>query len=124
MRKVYTSAFITLILSFFYIFLVFHHWSLLHWVNVLFYIGLVYLLVGSIIFVWASDFFSAFFHSFKHFLRVISKREQVIQEIEGRATGFYPAKKTFIPSKPWIYIGLCYCIVSILFSLKMVYFGR
>ncbi|KQL55110.1 hypothetical protein AN964_17415 [Heyndrickxia shackletonii] len=124
MKKVYLSAGISLILSFPYIFLVFHEWNFLLWTNALFYLGLIYLLIGSIILVWSSNFFSAFIHSFKHFFRVINKKEQIIQEIEGKVIEYYPTQKKPIPPKPWIYIGLCYCLISILFSLQIVYFGR
>ena len=124
MKKVYLSAGILFLLSFAYIFVVFHKWNFLMWTNALFYLGLIYLLIGCIILVWSSNFFSAFIHSCKHFFRVISKKEQIIQEIEGKVTEYYPAPKKPIPTKTWIYIGLCYCIISLIFSLQIVYFGR
>jgi len=124
MKKVYLSAGISFMLSFLYIFLVFHQWNFLLWTNALFYLGLLYLLTGCIILIWFSNFFSAFLYSFKHFVRIMSKKEQIIQEIEGKKTEFYSTPKKLAPSKPWIYIGLCYCFISIIFSLQIVYFGR
>ncbi|PKR86641.1 DUF3899 domain-containing protein [Heyndrickxia camelliae] len=124
MKKVYLSGGISFVLSFLYIFFVFHHWNFLLWTNALFYLGLIYLLTGCIILIWSSHFFSAFIHSFKHFIRILSKKEQIIQEIEGMKTGLYSAPKRLVPSKPWIYIGLCFCLLSIILSVQIVYFGR
>lgn len=124
MKKIYFSGLISFIFSFLIVFILFRTWTFLYWTNALFYIGLVYLLVGCILVVRSGSFFSAFMYSFKHFFHVISKKEQIIQEIEGKKLGISLDSKPLIPSKPWLYIGLSYCMVSLIFSLQIVYFGR
>ncbi|MCM3239271.1 DUF3899 domain-containing protein [Heyndrickxia oleronia] len=99
-------------------------WDFLGWINILFYIGIVILLIGCVLIIIRGNFFSAFIYSCKRFFLSINKKEQIIQETEGRQVE-PPSVNRQVPSpKPWIINGFSFCILSLLLSLLMVYSGR
>ncbi|TCP29975.1 uncharacterized protein DUF3899 [Scopulibacillus darangshiensis] len=124
MKVIFRSSLIAFILSFPAVLVFYHSWQLVSWVNIIFYIGLIYLVVGSILLILSGHFFTAFIYSCKRFFRIASRKEQVIQEVEGRRIRTLPVRTSYPPSKPWIYAGLSFCMVSIVFSLGIVYFRQ
>lgn len=99
-------------------------WSFTHWVNALFILGLVMLLVGCVLILVAGQFFTAFLHSWNRFFT--TNKEKVIQEIEGTEKGESVStfNQRFPSSKTFIRLGLSFCLVSLLFSILIVYFFR
>ncbi|MGD6831151.1 DUF3899 domain-containing protein [Sutcliffiella halmapala] len=105
-------------LSYFAVSLFYQSHYLLKWVDFLFIFGLVLLVTGCLMYVVAGGFFSSFIHSCKVFFASISKKEQIISEIEGKkATSNINFQKSFFPFKILINFGLGYCIVSLFLSI-------
>jgi ABC-type lipoprotein release transport system permease subunit len=112
---------LSLPLSYFAIFLFHQSYYLLNWVDFLFIFGLVLLVTGGLMYVVAGGFFSSFIHSCKVFFASISKKEQIISEIEGKKDrSSISFRKSFFPSKLFINFGLGYCILSLLLSILIV----
>ncbi|MBP3039861.1 DUF3899 domain-containing protein [Bacillaceae bacterium Marseille-Q3522] len=89
--------------------------TVLSWVNSLFILSLLLLLIGLTIMIVQGGFF----WSFHRFLQKISKSNQVVQEIEGKRTGEpipYKRNNNFIRSI--VVLGM----ILVLFSLILSYF--
>ena len=116
-----TSLLLSLVTPFFF----YQSWSLLYWLDSLFLIGLVLLMIGGGMQIIEGQFFTAFIRSSKHFFKTISKKEQVIQEVEGKkeekTLGY---RKSFPSAKIYWFVGLSFCLISFLFSALTVYLGR
>ncbi|HWO75936.1 MAG TPA: DUF3899 domain-containing protein [Bacillus sp. (in: firmicutes)] len=116
-----TSLLLSVIIPFFYD----QGWSVLYWMDSVFLIGLFLLMIGGVLLLIEGQFFTAFIRSTKHFFKTISKKEQIIQEIEGkkeeRTRGY---RKSFPSAKIYWFVGLSFCLISLLFSTYIVYFGR
>lgn len=112
---------LSLPLSYFAISLIHQSYNLLNWVDFLFILGLVLLVTGCLMYVVAGGFFSSFIHSCKAFFASISKKEQIISEIEGKKDrSNIRLRKSFFPSKLLIIFGFGYCIVSLFLSILIV----
>lgn len=94
------------------------------WLDSLFLIGLLLLIIYAIMVLIEAEFFNAFIKSFKHFLGRINKKEQLIRESEKRSNNTIIYRKTFPFKKSFFKIGLLFCTVSLLASSAIYYFGR
>ena len=115
-----TSLIVSLSLSF----LLHQSWSLSKWLDSLFLIGLLLLIIYAIMVLIEAEFFNAFIKSFKHFLGRINKKEQLIRESEKRSNNTIIYRKYFPSRKSFFEIGLLFCSVSLLASSAIYYFGR
>jgi hypothetical protein len=109
---------ITLPLSFFVISLFYQSYSLLYWVNFLFLVGLLLVIIGCLMFVTAGDFFASFIHSCRVFFSRISKTEQVIEEIERKKNPINASfRRKNLSYQLILFFGIGYCVISLLLSL-------
>ena len=98
--------------------------SMLFVLNSLFYIGLVLLLTGSMLIIIQEGFFNAFSRNTKKFFSVVSKKEQIIQDIEQRRGHTSSYQKKFPYAKPISLIGMAYTLFSVLGSVIYIYLGK
>ena len=99
-------------------------WSIGEWMDSLFLIGLLLLIIFSIMILIEADFFTAFIKSFKHFFARVNKKEEVLREIEKRTSNEIVFRKNFPSRKSFFEIGIFYCAISLLISTVIYYFGR
>ncbi len=119
-RLIATSLLATLALSF----LLHKSWSLTKWLDSIFLVGLLLLVIYALMILIEAEFFNAFIKSFKHFYGRINKKEQLIRESERRSHDTVSFRKSFPSRKSFFEIGLLFCIVSLLASTAIYYFGR
>ncbi|MCA1321003.1 DUF3899 domain-containing protein [Bacillus tianshenii] len=113
---------LSLPLSYFVLSLFHQSYNLLNWVDFLFLVGLVLLVTGGLMYVVAGGFFSSFFHSCKVFFAAISRKEEIISEIEGKKErSRIRFRKSSFPSGILISFGTGYCIVSLILSILLVH---
>ncbi|MET3696842.1 uncharacterized protein DUF3899 [Bacillus oleivorans] len=125
MKNIITITGSLLILSFGVPIIFYQSWSFLYWMDSLFYIGLGLLIIGGAMLLIEGQFFSAFIRSSKHFFKTISKKEQIIQQIEGKKEErIHAYRKSFPSAKIYWFAGLSFCLISLLFSTFIVYLGR
>lgn len=124
MKKTFWIAGISFLGAFILPIILYQEWSFLQWADSLFIVGLALLIVGFSMVLIEGQFFVAFIKSTKHFFKTISKKEQVIQEIERKKESASGYKKHFPSSKIYIVFGFIFCFFSLLFSTLIVYFGR
>jgi hypothetical protein len=105
-------------------FLLLQSLSLNKWLDSLFLVGLLLLVIYAIMILIEAEFFIAFIKSFKHFYGRINKKEQLIRESEIRSNVTVSYRKVFPTRKSFFQIGLLFCIVSLLASTTIYYFGR
>ncbi len=105
-------------------FLLHQSWSLSKWLDSLFLVGLLLLVIYAIMILIEAEFFIAFIKSFKHFYGRINKKEQLIRESEIRSNVTVSYRKTFPSRKSFFQIGLLFCTVGLLASTAIYYFGR
>ena len=115
---------ISLIVSLSLPFLLHQSWSFSKWLDSFFLVGLLLLIIFSIMVLIEAQFFNAFIKSFKHFLGRINKKEQLIRESEKRSNNPVIYQKSFPSRKSFLKVGLLFCIVSLLASSAIYYFGR
>jgi hypothetical protein len=115
---------ISLIVSLSLPFLLHHSWSFSKWLDSVFLVGLFMLIIFAIMVLIEAQFFNAFIKSFKHFLGRINKKEQLIRESEKRSNNQVIYQKSFPSRKSFLKVGLLFCIVSLLASSAIYYFGR
>ncbi|WP_078381796.1 DUF3899 domain-containing protein [Sutcliffiella halmapala] len=112
---------LTLPVSYFAISLFYQSSYLLNWANFLFLLGLGLVLTGGMLFVISGGFFSSFIYSCKVFFTSISRKAQIIKEIEGDVVREKNSfRKDYLSSKILVNIGLCYCLVSLFFSVLLI----
>ena len=115
---------ISLVVSSSHSFLLHPSWSLSKWLDSLFLVGLLLLVIYAIMVLMEAEFFTAFIKSFKHFYGRINKKEQIIRESEKRSTDIVRYQKSFPYKKSFFEIGLLFCTVGLLVSTAVYYFGR
>jgi hypothetical protein len=89
-----------------------------------FYIGIVLLLIGSVLLIIQGGFFTRFLNNSRRFYSTISKREQVIQNVEGKIGETSSYSKTFPLLTYILPIGVFYFLVSLVGSIITVQLGR
>lgn len=98
--------------------------SLSKWMDYLFLVGLLLLVIYAIMVLMEAEFFTAFIMSFQHFYGRINKKEQIIRESEQRSNDVVSYQKSFPNKKSFFEIGLLFCLVGLLVSTAVYYFGR
>jgi hypothetical protein len=92
--------------------------------DLFFYIGIVMLLIGSVLLIIQGGFFTRFLNNSRRFYTMISKREQVIQNVEGKIGETSSYSKTFPLLTYILPIGVFYFLVSLVGSIITVQLGR
>lgn len=115
---------VSLVVSLSLSFLLHLSWSLSKWLDSLFLVGLLLLVIYAIMVLMEAEFFTAFIKSFKHFYGRINKKEQLIRDSEKRSTDIVSYQKSFPNKKSFVEIGLLFCLVGLLLSTAFYYFGR
>lgn len=115
---------ISLVVSLSLSFLLQPSWSLSKWLDSLFLVGLLLLVIYAIMILMEAEFFTAFIKSFKHFYGRINKKEQLIRESEQRSNDMVSYRKRFPHKKSFFEIGVIFCTVGLLVSTAVYYFGR
>lgn len=92
--------------------------------DLFFYIGIVLLLIGSVLLIIQGGFFTRFLNNSRRFYSTLSKREQVIQDVEGKH-GETPSYSKKFPLLTYILpLGAFYFSLSLIGSLITVQLGR
>lgn len=121
MKKfIFTSLFITPILLFFYT-LLFSTINLVYLLDIIFYIGLLALLIGSVMLIIQGQFFNAFVSTSKYFFSTINKREQSIRNFEGKSNENVSFKKEYPSIKMILILGALYFSFSLIASIVIIY---
>ena len=94
------------------------------WFDSLFLVGLILLLTSSVLSLIEGRFFTAFISSFRHFYATISRKEEVIRESEKRVNGPISYQRRFPTKLAFLKIGSLLCLVSLVASTLLYYFGR
>ncbi|KAA0966271.1 DUF3899 domain-containing protein [Sporosarcina sp. ANT_H38] len=92
--------------------------------DLFFYIGIFLLLIGSVLLIIQDGFFTRFINNSRRFYSSLSKREQVIQEVEGK-NGEAPNYSKNFPILTYILpLGAFYFSLSLIGSIIAVQVGR
>lgn len=112
-KLLFTSIIVSLMVPF----LLYKSWSISIWIDSLFLVGLLLLIICSIMILIEGDFFTAFIKSSKHFFYRMSKKEQVIRESEKRPNHTVIYGKNFPSRKIFFEIGILFCVISLTVSI-------
>ncbi|WP_313893965.1 DUF3899 domain-containing protein [Psychrobacillus sp.] len=115
-----TSLLGSFLLSFF----LHQSWNFNSWLDTLFLVGLLLLVITAIMVLVEVEFFVTFINSFTYFFGRINKKEQIILESEKRTHERINYQKNFPSRKPLFQIGILLCVISLLISTTIYYFGR
>ncbi|MCG7344032.1 DUF3899 domain-containing protein [Sporosarcina sp. ACRSL] len=97
--------------------------NLVHLLDVIFLIGLFFLVIGSVMLVLQAGFFNAFISTSKHFFSTINKREQSIRQFEGKNSKKTAYKKEYPSLKKILLLGAVYFSFSLIASITVVFLG-
>ena len=103
--------------------LLFSSTNLVHLLDLIFYIGLLFLLIGSVMLILQVGFFNAFISTSKHFFSTISKSEQSIRRFEGKNSGKASYKREYPNFKKILLLGAVYFSFSLIASIAIVFFS-
>ncbi|MBE1553284.1 DUF3899 domain-containing protein [Sporosarcina limicola] len=99
------------------ILLLFFSESIIYFFDGIFYIGLILLIIGSVLMLIQAEFFNAFVKSSKYFFSAVSKKEQVIRDVESRKINTTSYKRQFSITNYFLLLGLLYCVISLIGSI-------
>ena len=92
--------------------------------DLFFYIGIFLLLIGSALLIIQGGFFTSFLNNSRRFYSTLSKREQVILDVEGK-NGETPSYSKKFPILSYILpLGAFYFSLSLIGSIIIVQSGR
>jgi len=92
--------------------------------DLFFYIGIIMLLIGSVLLIIQDGFFTRFFNNSRRFYSTLSKREQVIQDVEGKHVENASYLRKFPLLTYILPIGAFYFSLSLIGSIITVQLGR
>ena len=115
---------ISIITSLFMSFILDPSFTSRNWLDSLFLVGLILLLISSILSLIEGRFFSAFISSFRHFYATVSKKEEVIRESEKCVNDQVSYHRKFPSKIAFFKVGISLFIVSLVASTLLHYFGR
>lgn len=92
-------------------------WTLAKWIDALFLIGLLLLMIYSVMLLIEGQFFTAFFKSTRNFFAKVNKKDQLIQESEKRTTYSVDYHREFPNRNAFLKIGLLFSIGSLVVSV-------
>ena len=92
--------------------------------DLFFYFGIVLLLISSALLIVQGGFFTSFLNNSRRFYSTISKREQVIQDVEGKNGETQSYSKKFPLLSYILPIGVFYFLLSLIGSIITVQLGR
>ncbi|CAM3251694.1 DUF3899 domain-containing protein [Filibacter tadaridae] len=98
--------------------------KMIHFLNGTFYIGLLFLVVGSALTLIQGGFFNAFARNSKRFFSTLSKKEQVIREVHQQKAQANGYERSFPVTKYILLLGCIYCLIGVAGSIAFSYFGR
>ncbi len=120
MKKLAFSAMLTLpVLIFVYMFMN-SSTNLILLLDIIFYIGLILLVIGSVLLIIHGGFFNAFISTTKHFFSTISKKEQAVKLFSGEKSSKASYKKEYPASKHILLIGGFYFLFGVIASIVVV----
>lgn len=92
--------------------------------DLFFYIGIILLLIGGVLLIVQDGFFTRFFNNSRRFYSTLSKREQIIQDVEGKH-GENPSYIKKFPLLTYLLpLGAFYFSLSLIGSILTVQLGR
>ncbi len=92
--------------------------------DLFFYIGIVLLLISSVLLIIQGGFFNRFLNNSRRFYSTVSKREQVIQGVEGKNGKTTSYSKKFPLLTYILPLGAFYFSLSLIGSIITVQLGR
>ncbi|MGN7385426.1 DUF3899 domain-containing protein [Sporosarcina sp. SAFN-015] len=123
MKKLFFASLLTVPFLLSICTLLFSPMNLVHLLDIIFFIGLFFLLIGSVIVVIQAGFFNAFISSSKHFFSTVNKREQSIRSFEGKNSEKLGYKKEYPSIKHILLLGAVYFSFSLVASIIVVTLG-
>ena len=114
----------SIIATFFMSFLLDPSLNIRTWLDSLFLVGLILLLTSAILTLIEANFFTAFIRSFRHFYASVSKKEEVVRESEKRENYTFTYQRRFPIRIIFFKIGILFCLISLIASTSIYYFGR
>lgn len=103
-------AFLLSVLFMFY----FGEWNVLSFINAMTFVSLIYIAVGLFLLVLGRGFFTGIGYSFRKFLRVTSKKWQMIEG--DQKDDYYPKKRSYTIMPPLLIIGIGLFLVMYILS--------
>lgn len=97
-------------------------WNLLKWLDAVFLVGLLLIMAALAMILIEGEFFNAFIKSFKNFFSRIDRKEQHIRESERRTADSVGYQKKFPIRKDVLFIGIFFCLSSLMLSSAIYYF--
>ncbi|WP_147054431.1 DUF3899 domain-containing protein [Sporosarcina luteola] len=95
--------------------------NLVRLLDFIFFSGLFFLMIGSVMLIIQAGFFNAFISSFKHFFSTINKREQAIRGFEGNNREKVSYKKEYPSLKKILLVGVVYFSFGLIASSIVVF---
>lgn len=92
--------------------------------DLFFYIGIIMLLIGGVLLIIQDGFFTRFLNNSRRFYSTLSKREQVIQDVEGKHGENLSYLKKFPLLTYILPLGAFYFSLSLIGSIITVQLGR
>jgi Domain of unknown function (DUF3899) len=123
MKKLFFIFLLTAPILLFFCTLLVSSTNLVLLLDFIFYIGLFFLVIGSVMLILQAGFFNAFISTSKHFFSTISKREQSIRHFEGKNNGKTSYKKEYPHFKKILLLGAVYFSFSLIASIAIVFLG-
>ncbi|GAA0606042.1 hypothetical protein GCM10009001_24130 [Virgibacillus siamensis] len=121
-KKQFIRTFIIgVILSLILTYLIYKTFTLLAIVNATFLVSLLYLIIGSALFLVQSGFFNGITYSFKRFFRRTRKIDEMIYEVnpEAEEESYLPKEHHFPIAYPILASGSIFFVVTLLIALTM-----
>lgn len=104
--------------------LLFSPTNLVRLLDFIFFSGLLFLMIGSVLLILQAGFFNAFISTSKHFFSTINKREQAIRSFEGNNRGKTSYKKEYPSLKKILLVGAVYFSFGLIASSIVVFLGN
>ena len=123
MKKLFFTSLLTAPFLLCFCTLLFSSTNLVHLLDFIFLIGLLFLVIGSVMLILQAGFFNAFISTSKHFFSTINKREQSIRRYEGKNSEKASYKKEYPSFKKILLLGAVYFSFSLIASITVVFLG-
>ncbi|MFC5604745.1 DUF3899 domain-containing protein [Sporosarcina koreensis] len=123
MKKLFFSSLLTAPFLLSSVTMLFSSANFIRLLDYIFLIGLLFLIIGSVMFILQAGFFNAFISSSKHFFSTINSREQTILRYEGKNSETASYQKEYPSFKKILLLGAVYFSFSLIGSTAVVFLG-